>query len=95
MGRFDEIEVAATQGVAKSDDAEELALKRGFALGKTTAEDRRFLRRKAIEALAHIGDARTLTLLREGRVEWDAELRRAFYWTSEEIYWRQQVGKQR
>jgi hypothetical protein len=95
MGRFDEIEEAARQGVRKGDDAEDIALKKGFALGKATAEDRRFLRRKAIEALADIGDADTLTLLREGRVEWDAELRRAFYWTSEEIYWREQVRKQR
>jgi HEAT repeat protein len=95
MGRFDDIEKAARQAVQKDDDAEELALKKGFPLGKVTTEDRKFLRRKAIEALAYIGDARTLTQLREGRVEWDVELRRAFFWTSEEIYWREQVRQQR
>jgi hypothetical protein len=95
MGRFDDIEKATRQEVRKDDDAEDLVLKKGFSLGKVTAEDRRFLRRKAIEALAYIGDTNTLTLLREGRVEWDAELRRAFFWTSEEIYWREQVRKMR
>jgi hypothetical protein len=95
MGRFDDIEKATKQGIRTGDDAEDLALKKGFPLGKVTAEDRKFLRRKAIEALADIGDANTLTLLREGRVEWDAELRRAFFWTSEEIYWREQVRKRR
>jgi hypothetical protein len=95
MGRFDDIEKATRQEVRKDDDAEDLALKKGFSLGKVTTEDQRFLRRKAIEALAHIGDAHTLTQLREGRVEWDAELRRAFFWTSEEIYWREQVRHRR
>jgi hypothetical protein len=93
MGRFEDIERVARQGIGKGEDPEIQTLKRGFALGKATTEDRRFLRRKAIEALAHIGDEHTLTLLREGRVEWDAELRRAFYWTSEEIFWREQVRK--
>jgi HEAT repeat protein len=95
MGRFDDIEKAAQQEVRGDDDDEDVALKQGFSLGKVTVEDRKFLRRKAIEALAHIGDVHTLTQLREGRVEWDAELRRAFFWTSEEIYWREQVRMRR
>ena len=95
MGRFEEIAEAAQEQSRTGDDVESLVLKRGFPLGRVTQEDRKFLRRKAIQALAHIGDADTLTLLREGRVEWDAELRRDFFWTSEEIYWREQVRKQR
>lgn len=50
--------------------------------------DRRYLRRKAIEALANLGDQDTLTRLRANRTDWDPELERAFYLTSEEIYWR-------
>ena len=51
--------------------------------------ERTYLRRKAIEALAYIGDRETLTRLRAGRTGWNPELERAFYWTSEEIYWRE------
>jgi hypothetical protein len=47
-----------------------------------------YLRRKAIEALASIGDLETLTTLRAGRTDWSPELERAFYWTTEEITWR-------
>jgi hypothetical protein len=91
MGRFADIEKATRQQVRQDDDAADLALKKGFSLGKVTVEDGWLLRRKAIEALAQIGDADTLSLLREGRAEWDAELRRAFYRSSEEIHWREQV----
>ena len=31
--------------------------------------------------------------LRQERVQWDTELRQAFYWTSEEIYWRMRYGQ--
>jgi HEAT repeat protein len=48
----------------------------------------RYLRRKAIEALAYIGDADTVTRLRSSRSDWHPELQRAFYQTSEEIAWR-------
>ncbi len=51
-----------------------------------------YLRRKAIQALANIGDRDTLTQLREQRTGWEPELERVFYWTSEEIYWRLGFG---
>jgi HEAT repeat protein len=64
-----------------------------FPLGKATPGQKRYLRSKAIQALAHIGDEGTLDKLREERVEWDTELRQVFYWTSEEIYWRMRLGR--
>ena len=91
MGRFDEIESATQQEIRADDELEDQALKRGFKLGKVTPLQVKYLRLKAIEALAFIGDVDSLSLLREGRMEWDWELRQAFYWTSEEIYWREQV----
>jgi HEAT repeat protein len=94
MGRFDEIDSAAQQEIKPADEPEDQALKRGFKLGKVTPLQLKYLRLKAIEALAYIGDAESLSLLREGRMEWDWELRQAFYWTSEEIYWREQVQRQ-
>lgn len=53
-----------------------------------TAADRRYLRSKAIGALALLGDHRTIRRLRESRVDWHPELERALYWASEEISWR-------
>lgn len=94
MGRFDEIEAASRRKLRPDSDPEEQALAKGFRLGAVSPEQIKFLRRSAIEALAQIGDAQSLDLLREGRVQWDTELRRAFYWTSEEIYWREQVRRQ-
>jgi HEAT repeat protein len=94
MGRFDEIDKAAQQEIKADEDPEAQELKRGFKLGQVTPQQIKALREKAIEALAYLGDADSLTLLREGRMEWDWELRRAFYWTSEEIYWREQVQRQ-
>jgi hypothetical protein len=59
------------------------------ALSKSSSEwDARYLQRKAIEALANVGDRETLTRLRAHRTDWGPELERIFYWTSEEIYWR-------
>lgn len=60
-----------------------------FRLGaKVTDWQERYLRRKAIEALAHIGDMDTVTRLRSSRSDWHPELQRAFYQMSEEITWR-------
>jgi hypothetical protein len=47
-----------------------------------------YLRLRAIEALDSIGDLDTLTRLRNSGADWAPKLRRAFYRTSEEIYWR-------
>jgi HEAT repeat protein len=55
-------------------------------------EERVYLRRKAIQALASIGDQDTLARLRAKRTDWSPELERAFYWASEEIYWRLSLG---
>jgi hypothetical protein len=53
-----------------------------------TSEEIVYLRRTAIEALANIGDRDTLERLRTNRTDWCPELEQAYYWTSEEIYWR-------
>jgi hypothetical protein len=58
-------------------------------------EETIYLRRKAIQALGNIGDRDTLARLREKRTDWCPELERAFYWTSEEIYWRLSLGDSR
>lgn len=53
--------------------------------------ERTYLRRVAIETLATIGDAGTVTRLRASRRDggqWPTELDQAFYHTSEEIAWR-------
>ena len=47
-----------------------------------------YLRTKALQALAEIGDADTLKRLREKRQQMPSELERIFYSTSEEIIWR-------
>ena len=61
----------------------------GIALSEKASEwDTKYLQRKAIEALANIGDRDTLARLRAERTDWGPELERIFYWTSEEIYWR-------
>jgi HEAT repeat protein len=60
-----------------------------------SAKDKVYLRRKAIEALAYIGDERTLDRLRTSRADWTPELQQAFYETSEEILWRQEAGRER
>jgi hypothetical protein len=54
-------------------------------------EDQVYLQRKATDALAVVGDAESIVLLREGRgseAPWSPELELALYRTSEEIYWR-------
>lgn len=65
----------------------------GVALRASMPEDETvYLRRKAIQALAHIGDRDTLTRLRANRTAWCPELERALYRTSEEIRWRLSLG---
>src|SRR5262249_16263648 len=51
-----------------------------------------YLQTKAIQALAEIGDLRTLATLRRGRQPWPVELERVFYGASEEIVWRHSGG---
>ncbi len=56
-----------------------------------SAEDQVYLQRKATDALAVVGDAESIALLRENRgdpTQWSPELELALYRTSEEIYWR-------
>ena len=53
--------------------------------------DQVYLQRKATDALAVVGDAESIALLRENRgdpANWSPELEMALYRTSEEIYWR-------
>ncbi|MCP4542085.1 MAG: CHAT domain-containing protein [Chloroflexi bacterium] len=71
---FERIALGDFEGIASSEKASEW--------------DSKYLQRKAIEALANIGDRETLTQLRTKRTDWGLELERIFYWTSEEIYWR-------
>ena len=61
---------------------------------RISLKDKVYLRQKAIEALAYIGDQRTLDRLRASRADWTPELQQAFYETSEEIVWRQEAGRQ-
>jgi len=53
-----------------------------------------YLQGRAIEALSHVGDADSLTKLQAAKVNWIADLRRVFYRTSEEIYWRLTQNKE-
>jgi hypothetical protein len=56
-----------------------------------SAADQVYLQRKATDALAVIGDAESIALLREQRSDpsnWSPELEQALYRASEEIYWR-------
>ena len=55
-----------------------------------------YLRTKALQALAEIGDQETLRRLRsfkgDGHTSWPPEVERVFYMTSEEINWRMNAG---
>jgi len=57
---------------------------------KTSAKSKRgiYLRIKALQALAEIGDQETLERLRSERRQWPLEIERIFYGASEEIIWR-------
>ncbi len=57
-------------------------------LSSLQPEEEVFLRQRAIEALASIGDRDSIRYLREGRTDWSPDLRPVFYWTCEEIFWR-------
>ena len=58
--------------------------------------DQNYLRRKAIDALADLGDGDTIHILRQSDVQglavagtaWEPEIQRALYRTIEQIYWR-------
>lgn len=61
----------------------------GLKLGKRLSQDEhKHLQVKAIEALANVGDQESLQRLRSQQTDWNPELERAFFRTSEEIYWR-------
>jgi len=63
------------------------------AVGNGLSEqDATYLRLMAVEALANIGDEETLSRLRVQRIEWPQEVEKAFYWTSEEIFWRMSLS---
>lgn len=47
-----------------------------------------YLRTKALQALAEIGDMTTIERLRRKRHQWPAEMEKVFYSTNEEIIWR-------
>ncbi|MDX2039912.1 MAG: CHAT domain-containing protein [Acidobacteriota bacterium] len=47
-----------------------------------------YLRTKALQALAEIGDLKTIERLRKKRHQWPPELEKVFYSTNEEIIWR-------
>lgn len=70
------------EGVATGD------LKKLNLSARAKPEDRRYLRAKAIGALATLGDENTLERLRKQRRDWHPELEQALYWTTEEISWR-------
>lgn len=54
-------------------------------VGPISEGTRRYLQRKALEALIYIGDGETLERLQHRTFTWDPELERAFHRTSEEI----------
>ncbi|MDM8532036.1 CHAT domain-containing protein [Anaerolineales bacterium HSG25] len=54
---------------------------------------RHHIQRKAFEALGYIGNEETLARLQQSEVKTMHQLQRAFYRTSEEIYWRLQQQK--
>jgi HEAT repeat protein len=62
-------------------------------LGKRLSQDERsHLKIKAVEALANVGDQESLQRLRADRPEWDPEWEQVLFRTSEEIYWRLNLG---
>ena len=58
--------------------------------GKETGKSKGglYLRTKALQALAEIGDLKTIERLRKKRHQWPPELEKVFYGTNEEIIWR-------
>jgi hypothetical protein len=96
---FEQIAVGNLAGQFRDKDGTKNVTEE-FRLGEASEDDKRLLRRKAIEALANIGDSDTLVLLRQSRAEpswdeqfnWDPELDQAFYEAAEEISWRVSLG---
>lgn len=73
--------------------AEDLALGdlARFSLPATVeASDLLYLQRQALEALRFVGDMGTLERLRQRPGSWPPDMDRVFYWTSEEIIWREE-----
>ncbi len=93
----------AINSLARLADTRDRALMEAIALGQPPAEtapcfaglstyDQNYLRRKAIDALASLGNATSLVNLRQHRGDragWSQDLEQALYRTSEEIFWRQ------
>jgi hypothetical protein len=74
--------------VAYKEDFESIALGSFESLrlvGPLSDATRRYLQRKALEALVYIGDTSTLERLQQRAFTWDPELELAFYRTSEEL----------
>jgi hypothetical protein len=61
-----------------------------LGLQELSPEDREYLQRKAIEALANLGDLSSVERLRKGErnAKWTPGLERALFVTSEKIFWR-------
>jgi hypothetical protein len=61
-----------------------------LGLRKAKAKDREYLQRKALEALANLGDIECVDRLRQHSrlLKWSPTLERALYVTSEKIFWR-------
>ncbi len=61
-----------------------------LGLRKPKAKDREYLQRKALEALASLGDIACVDRLRQHArlLKWSPSLERALYVTSEKIFWR-------
>lgn len=74
------------ENIALGDFSE---LRLGKRLGK---DEQSHLKIKAVEALANVGDQESLQRLRADRPEWDPEWEQALFRTSEEIYWRLNLG---
>jgi len=74
--------------VAYKEDLEAIALGDFDPLrlaGPLSDGTRRYLQRKALEALVYVGDMETLEKLKQRAFTWDPDLELAFYRTSEEI----------
>jgi hypothetical protein len=61
-----------------------------LGLHEVSPEDHEYLQRKAIEALANLGDLSSVERLRRGArsAKWTPELEKALFVTSEKIFWR-------
>ncbi|MEZ4770894.1 MAG: hypothetical protein R2844_21060 [Caldilineales bacterium] len=92
----------AIDALARLADTRDRPLMESIALGQPSVEavphfagltkaHQQYVRRKAIDALASLGDATSLANLRQNRDDtagWSQDLEQALYRTSEEIFWR-------